>query len=288
MGKVGVAREFMVDNGIEFVRRRHSEGHHYFLVNLGSQDLEDWVCLGVQAQSVVMLDPLTGRRGLAAVRDTEKGAAEVYLQLEPGQSCLLRTFSKKKVEGPKWRYLKTKGEGYEIKGTWEVDFIEGGPNLPAGFKTDELASWTQFGDDQAKRFAGTALYKITFYNPGDDAGEWVLDLGRVCESARVRINGKYVGTLWSIPFKLSVGEFLGPGKNVLEVEVTNLSANRIADLDRRKVNWKKFYEINFVNIKYRKFDASGWPLMDSGLLGPVRLVPQRVWQGTGAPQGLWE
>jgi hypothetical protein len=56
-------------------------------------------------------------------------------------------------------------------------------------------------------------------------------------------------------------------------EVTNLSANRIADLDRRKVNWKKFYEINFVNVKYGKFDASSWALMDSGLLGPVRLIP---------------
>jgi hypothetical protein len=55
--------------------------------------------------------------------------------------------------------------------------------------------------------------------------------------------------------------------------VTNLSANRIADLDRRKVNWKKFYEINFVNIRYRKFDASGWALTDSGLLGPVQLIP---------------
>jgi hypothetical protein len=60
---------------------------------------------------------------------------------------------------------------------------------------------------------------------------------------------------------------------MLEVEVTNLSANRIADMDRREVNWKKFYEINFVNIGYRKFDASGWPAMDSGLLGPVRLIP---------------
>ena len=74
----------------------------------------------------------------------------------------------------------------------------------------------------------------------------------------------------------AVGEFLREGENELEVEVTNLAANRIADLDRRGVVWKKFYEINFVNINYRKFDASGWPAMDSGLLGPVRLIPQAV------------
>ena len=60
--------------------------------------------------------------------------------------------------------------------------------------------------------------------------------------------------------------------NVLEVEVTNVSANRIRDLDRRSVNWKNFHDINFVNQDYRPFDASNWPLYDSGLLGPVTMT----------------
>ena len=162
------------------------------------------------------------------------------------------------------------------KGTWKITFIEGGPTLPAGFETDTLASWTKLGDEQARRFAGTALYTITFDKPAGDVDEWVLDLGKVCESARIRLNGKSIGTLWSIPFTIPIGQFLKQGKNVLEVEVTNLTANRVADLDRRKVSWKNFYNINFVNIKYRRFDASGWPPMDSGLLGPVRLIPTYV------------
>ena len=57
------------------------------------------------------------------------------------------------------------------------------------------------------------------------------------------------------------------------MEVTNVAANRIRDLDRRGVKWRNFYDINFVNINYKPFDASNWPLADSGLLGPVRLVP---------------
>jgi hypothetical protein len=63
--------------------------------------------------------------------------------------------------------------------------------------------------------------------------------------------------------------------NLLEVEVTNTSANRIRDLDRRGVKWQNFHDINFVNINYKKFDASDWPLADSGLLGPVTLTPVR-------------
>jgi hypothetical protein len=84
-----------------------------------------------------------------------------------------------------------------------------------------------------------------------------------------------VATLWSPPYSVSVGKYLKSGRNRLEVEVTNLAANRIADLDRRKVEWKRFHEINFVNRDYKPLDASKWPLRDSGLLGPVRLVPVR-------------
>ena len=74
------------------------------------------------------------------------------------------------------------------------------------------------------------------------------------------------------PFRV-VTTALKPKGNRLELEVTNVSANRIRDLDRRKVTWKNFYDINFVNIDYQPFDAANWPLFDSGLLGPVTLTP---------------
>ena len=98
------------------------------------------------------------------------------------------------------------------------------------------------------------------------------------ESARVRLNGQAITTAWSLPFSLRIGEFLKPGRNVLELEVTNLAANRIRDMDQRKVPWKIMHEINFVNIRYRPFDASGWSLTPSGLLGPVTLTPLKALQ----------
>ena len=57
--------------------------------------------------------------------------------------------------------------------------------------------------------------------------------------------------------------------------MTNLAANRVRDLDRRKVEWRIMKEINFVNINYKPFDASNWPLAPSGLLGPMTLTPLR-------------
>jgi hypothetical protein len=153
-----------------------------------------------------------------------------------------------------------------------VKFILGGPKLPAEFETTNLSSWTTFPDTNTQAFAGTALYSLRFDRPDDDAVNWQLDLGKVCQSARVRLNGKNLGTLIMPPFRVVV-DGLKPKDNLLEVEVTNVSANRIRDLDRRGVKWRNFHDINFVNLSYKPFDASGWPLTDSGLLGPVTLTP---------------
>ena len=95
------------------------------------------------------------------------------------------------------------------------------------------------------------------------------------ESARVFVNGEQAAVLYSIPFRVPVGRFLNSGRNRLEIEVTNLSANRIRDLDIRKVEWKIFHDINFVDHNYTNFDASNWPLTPSGLLGPVSLTPMK-------------
>lgn len=65
---------------------------------------------------------------------------------------------------------------------------------------------------------GTGVYKNEVYIPEISADDWILDLGDVRESARVRINGQEAGTAWAVPFRLKVGKWLKPGKNIIEVE----------------------------------------------------------------------
>jgi len=49
---------------------------------------------------------------------------------------------------------------------------------------------------------------------------------------------------------------------------------QIADMDRRKVRWKYFYDANVSSLQQRNgLDASNWPLRDSGLMGPVTITP---------------
>jgi len=104
----------------------------------------------------------------------------------------------------------------------------------------------------------------------------MIDFGRVAESARVKLNGHDLGILWSGPFvaRIAPGIMKPAGEvNRLEVEVTNLMANRVIQLDKKMSPWKIFYDINVVDIGYKPFDASKWEPLESGLIGPVVLIP---------------
>jgi hypothetical protein len=55
-----------------------------------------------------------------------------------------------------------------------------------------------------------------------------------------------------------------------------LPANRIADMDRKGIEWRKFKDVNIVDIHYRKTGYSHWYLVPSGLLGPVRIYKTTI------------
>ena len=101
---------------------------------------------------------------------------------------------------------------------------------------------------------------------------WTIDLGDVRESARVYINGQFIGCAWSVPFVLDCKNTLKKGDNEIRIEVTNLPANRISELDRQGVKWRKMEEINVVDINYKKTTYEGWGPMKSGLNSEVKLI----------------
>ncbi len=269
--KTLIPHETLTDDGLSFVRRSFDGGWNYFIVNRGANNFDGWITLARPKEfTAVILDPMTGNSGIA----TQNADSQIHLQLAAGESLILRAFQEKQVTGPSWSYWQTNGPRLEITGEWNVKFVQGGPTLPADFQTAKPASWTTFPDTNAQSFAGSANYSITFDAPSGNNLNYSLDLGDVRQSARVRMNGKDYGTLITPPFHVIVDD-LKPTGNTLEVEVTSVSANRIRDLDRRGVQWKIFKDINFVTVNYRPFDASNWPLTDSGLLGPVTLSAVR-------------
>ena len=272
----GIDREIMVDQGLQFVRRRDARSYNYFIVNQGNRVIDGWVPLRTGSKSVAIFDPMRETRGMAATRKSGEKTIEVYLQLVPGQSAILKTIDTQ-LSGPKFEYLDVSGSAQPLSGSWTVQFISGGPELPGRIELTDLKSWTEFGGEEVKRFSGTASYTISFSNPRGRAESWLLDLGRVAESARVRINGNELGVLISPPFKLRIPKDLLREQNTLEILVSNLMTNRIIDMDRRHVNWKKFYNINMPARRKENtgpdglFDSSRWTPRESGLIGPVTI-----------------
>jgi hypothetical protein len=266
-------REHFGDAGLEFIRRRTGAGdsRSYFVTNRSSSSIRGWLRLGTAARDAAILDPMTGTRGGALLRRDGGPTPELFLSLDRGESILLTTDAGALEP---YRWWQADGAAVTIDSPWTLRFVEGGPVLPRAQRLSSLVSWTELADPAAAVFAGTAIYRTTFDLPAGGSRAWRLDLGSVHESARVRINGRDRGTLIGPLYHLAVDDLQSAG-NVLEVEVTNLSANRLRDLDRRHVPWRLFHDINVVNIDYKPLDASEWPLLPAGLLGPVTLTPVR-------------
>lgn len=270
----GIPEENMASQGLEFERRKLSDGYAYFIANnQATSEVNNWISLAVPAKSVAIFNPYNGKSGVAKIRHSDNGTA-VYVQLKPDQSLILRTYSNMQINGPVWSYYKTAGNPVTLNKKWNFTFEQGWPKIAGRFKMNQLQSWTNL-DQKAKSFAGTGKYTTTFTLPHTNADNWLLSLGVVDASARVWVNGHFAGILWGIPFETQIGKYLKKGRNQLTIEVTNTAANRIADYDRKGIKWKKFYDINVVNMRYKPFDAANWKTVPSGLLGPVELTPLR-------------
>jgi hypothetical protein len=261
---------FVADCDGDLIRRKHDSGYLYFFSMLENNPIDRWITLGTQAESALFFDPMTGKTGKARLRN-RNGRTEVYLQLQPGESILLKTFTSQTIQAEEWKYYRPTGNETELKTGWTMRFIESHPAVKQEFQLPELISWTDLPNDTLQRNMGTALYRLKFDFKKEAGKEYRLCLGDVRESAAIRINGRKAGTLFAVPFEMNIGEWLHTGENTLEIEVTNLPANRIADYDRRGVEWRIFHEINFVDIAYSNKRYDGWAPVPSGLLGPVTL-----------------
>lgn len=251
------------EKGFHYLRMKLDNETWYMVFNTSTTMKDEWVELATPANSYVFFNPMNGE---VTVAESDKN--RVRIQLEPEQSLFIRC-AETKIDLPAFSYENTADKPLEIGSLWRIAFMEGGPAYPGNLQTDELLSWTKMGDMETRRFAGTVRYQTEFNWEGD-AKSGILDLGVVKDCARVTLNGKIIGTLLGPTYKIRVDNLV-QGKNVLQVDVTNVAANRIRDMDINGVEWRKFYDINLVNIDYEPFDASGWEIRDAGLLGPVRV-----------------
>ena len=271
--------------GLKMIRRSNPIGHHYFIANLSPQDIDSSVNLATGEKQGIWYNPMTDEYQAAHI--DSKG---VQVVLKSGESRILITSNKPidswGISSDILSHIKevqsfNKSQGSTMEGKQEIDltankwalsFTEEQPQVGQKFQLQGLKSWEGL-NDKTKVTMGTGVYETTFKLSKEEAkAPWSIDLGDVRESARVYINGKYIGCAWAVPYILDCKDALVKGKNTLRIEVTNLPANRIAELDRQGVKWRKMKEINVVDINYKKTTYENWEPVPSGLNSHVKLV----------------
>jgi len=271
MAKVARPEPMKYVLGLKAIRRKNPTGHHYFMANLTPDDINA-VCDVVTTGSggALWFNPLNGDIKPAVVDDQG-----LHINLRSGESMILQTFDEPRpLKDKPVQPVKAQSQHNDIvlNGPWTLTFTEEAPKIGKTYQLDKLQTWETL-DALTRVTMGTGVYTTRFKlsKRDDPQGPWLIDLGDVRESARVYINGEFIGCAWSVPFVLDTKGKLKAGENEVRIEVTNLPANRISELDRQGVQWRKMEEINVVDIHYKKTLYDDWAPMPSGLNSAVRL-----------------
>jgi hypothetical protein len=269
-----IPRETFTDQGLQFIRRHdrnRPDQPVYFIVNSSTNAFNDWIMPSRRAISgkSIRWTPVGTELSPLEIKQSH-GSTHVRLYLNPGESILLALQNSSPAPTPDATPGNACGHPISLTGQWKLEFLSGGPELPKTRDLNQPMPWSNIAERETEAFSGTARYRLLFDAPPDIHGPVEINLGTVHQSARVLLNGLNLGTVISPPYSVLCPK-LEAADNILEVEITSTAANRIRDLDKRGVQWRTFHDINFVNIDYKPFDASTWPVSPAGLEGPVTL-----------------
>jgi hypothetical protein len=235
-------------------------------------------------------DAVTGEiRPLRNLTRREGGMA-LPVELEPYQSFFV-VFYRKAKTGPDKSAVADDFPDNKVvmtlTGPWTVAFDPawGGPEH---IVFDRLDDWSKRPEEGIRHYSGIGTYSMTFDLPGSDAAsnsrDLYLDLGVVKNLARVKLNGEDLGVVWTAPWRVRITDAVRDKGNRLEIEVVNLWINRLigdesepwdgveagrwpAWLIEGKPRPSRRY--TFTTHRFYKKDD---PLVESGLLGPVRVM----------------
>jgi len=275
------------------IHRATDEGDLYFVSNQSGKPVTAQATFRAGERAPEIWNPVTGRRTLAAGFKAAGDCVSLPLALDVAGSTFV--VFRRPMPPIAVLPLAELPAPIAIAGPWRVQF-QPGRGAPAEIKLDQLASWTQHPDAGVKFFSGIGTYTTTFTVPASSAYmRRVLQLGKVCDVASVKINGRSAGVAWTAPFELDVTDFVRAGENSLEIAVANRWVNRLVGDEalppdaRYEFTGSKFTVGRLAELppwlgnaeltqKRQRSTFATWslyksdsPLLDSGLLGPVQL-----------------
>ncbi|MBN2024569.1 MAG: discoidin domain-containing protein [Pirellulales bacterium] len=269
LAEIGVPRDFEAgpgNEGFDFIHRTIDGADVYFVAHQADATKAVECVFRASGRQPELWDPVSGdSRDLAEFSMSDDGRIGVPMTFAPYQSFFVVFRKEPAAVLDGWRFSPLIKPVAEIAGPWTVAFDPawGGPEQVVFEKLDD---WTARPEEGIKFYSGTATYRNAFDLPDPPAGAGprrFLDLGKVNHVARVRLNGKDLGVLWTAPWRVDVTDAIKAKGNRLEIEVVNTWLNRLVG-DAHLPPEKRLAK---TNARY----PVGQPLLPSGLLGPVTL-----------------
>jgi len=267
---IGVAPDFdytkqQSDTNLLFVHRKLADGDLYYVDNRNDREETLNATFRITGKEAELWHADTGATEPASFQ-IANGRTTVPLHLEPWGTAFVVFHTPAKTQSRNLPKTIDKTVA-KIEGPWDLSFE---PNLgaPPKITIDKLTSWSDNPDEGVKYFSGKGTYTKMIDAPSDWLAQGArvsIDLGDVKNLAEISVNGKPLGILWKAPYRVDITSALKPGKNMLEIRVTDAWVNRI--VGDRQPNVTQTY--TFTSPKYYKADSK---LVASGLLGPVTII----------------
>ncbi len=256
----------------DFAHRKSDNSDVYFISSQNKATSHTTASFRITGKQPEIWNPVTGETSHATSFYQQDGQTFVSLEFNPYGSTFVvfrEPISVNQSSNAPENYPALEPKT-TLHGSWNVTF-DTKWGAPAAAIFNKLESWTDNYNNGIKYYSGTAVYNKSFDLPLDlsTSSKTYLDLGSVKDVgvAKVILNGKDMGILWSPPYRVAVGGLLKEKGNKLQVEVTNTWRNRLIG-DRGKPEDKRFTKTN-ITIQ------DNWQLEPSGLLGPVQILEKK-------------
>lgn len=260
------------NNSIRYTHRTVAGKDIYFLTNISDKAVDFTTAFRVNGLQPELWNALTGTvKPLPAFKQIAE-VTKVPLRLAVDGSAFIVFQSKGQsnsndinVNFPTQKVVAAVSTPWKV--SFEHDSIKRGPSEPVIFK--ELTDWTKSNDDHIRYYSGTAVYStILAVNEIPENQKLYLDLGDLSALAKIKVNGVYVGGVWTSPYQVNVTGKIKKGKNNIEIELVNTWLNRLIGDSRLPENER------LVKSKFNKLNATS-TLQKSGLFGPVNLLTEK-------------
>ncbi|NJL18935.1 MAG: hypothetical protein HC901_01085 [Bdellovibrionaceae bacterium] len=288
--QAGLPEVLSSDAGLRFHQRRTEDLDLFFVANTSGQPVQCEATFRTDGSHPELWNAIDGSiRPLPGHAPADNGTLRMPLQFAAHEGYVV-VFDRKATgaaaavapDVPASKAVQ------EISGPWQVRFdpIWGGPEQPVTFPT--LTDWSNHEQPGIQYYSGIAVYETLFDAPSVDAALH-LDLGRVEDVARVTLNGRDLGVVWSRPYRVAIPPgLLRERGNQLKIEVANTWHNRLVgdqqpgNKDVRKLQWEngllagRSYAAGRYTFATRDLPKENSTLQSSGLLGPVALTPMNM------------